>query len=160
MITVETNLLAIPPSLPNATEGNFFKIVYGNQGVTNIIDVDQSLIEKGLQAVVYSVKSQNYLIKAVRNFIRKINFSELNESLEDGEINDEEYKLALEQDGAKYAITLRDIENPSEVLMIIDLINKIGYDLREFSTSEVAEMFSVKENQLISHIDSLRHQIK
>ena len=68
--------------------------------------------------------------------------------------------MTLDKEGDKYAITLRNISSPADVLIIADLVDKIGYDLREFSTSEVAEMFSVKENQLLSHIISLRTQIK
>jgi len=159
METVETNLLA-EPTTQDIQEGATFKIVYAYQGVTNIIDVDLDIIEKGRQAIEHSIKSESFLIEAVQNFIRKMNFLELNESLEDGEISEEEFNIALEKDVNRYAITLKDIDNPNDALIIADLIKKIGYDLREFSTSEVSEMFSVKENQLVAMINSLRHQIK
>lgn len=160
MEQVETSLFVVPSSSQEVKEGEFFKIVYGNQSVINTIDVDQSLVEKGLQVIEYAVKSEKYLIEAARNFIRKINFSELNESLEDGEIDEEWFNQELDKNGDKYTITLRDINNPSDAILIAQLIKKIGYELRDFSTSKVSEMFSVKENQLISLIDSLRHQIK
>jgi len=160
METPETNLLAIPSVEETDGKRPFFQIVFGNQEVTNIIDVNQSIIEKSFRAIEYSRKSEVYLIEATRNFIRKLNFAELNEALEDNEITEDEYNSALDHNSEKFVVTLRDIGCPSDVLIIADLVKKIGYDLREFSTSEVSEMFSVKENQLIAHVDSLRNQLK
>ena len=160
METTETNLLAIPPV--EETDGNkpFFQIVFGTQGDTNIIDVNHSIIEKSFRAIEYSRKSEAYLVEATRNFIRKLNFAELNEALVDNEITEEEYNNTLDKECEKYVITLKDMGSPSDVLIIADLVKKIGYDLREFSASEVSEMFSVKENQLIAHVDSYRNQLK
>jgi hypothetical protein len=160
METGETNLLAVPNPVESDGKGRFFKIIYGNQEVTNIIDVNQSILEKGFKAIEYSRKSESFLIEAARNFIRKTNFSELNESLEDEEISEETYNLTLDQNIDKYVVTLRDIGSPMDVVIIADLVEKIGYDLREFSTSEVAEMFSVKESQLVSHANLIKHQLK
>jgi len=160
METAETNLYTIPTKVEDCSKEPFFKIIYGNQETTNTINVNLDIIKEGLRSIAYSKKSESYLIEAVRNFIRKINYSELNESLEDEEITEEQYNLELDQNSEKYVITLRDIGNPSDVLIIADLVKKIGYDLKEFSTSDISEMFSVKENQLISHVSSLINQIK
>ena len=127
----------------------FLKIVFGTQEATNVITVTPSVLEKAFQSLEYTRKSEVFLIEAVRNFIRKINFSELNESLEENEISEEEYNLALENNSDKYAITLQNLNSPADSLIIADLVDKIGYELREFSTSEVAEMFSVEGKSIV-----------
>ena len=49
------------------------------------------------------------------------------------------------------------MDSPSDVLIIADIIDKIGRNLKDFTTSEVSEMFSIKENQLVAHVDKFRN---
>jgi hypothetical protein len=113
-------------------------------------------LPNGLMLLMYAQKNESLLIGAIRNFIRKMNFDELNESLRDAEITIEQYQKELRENKDKYAITLYDVTDKEEVLHIIRLMNRIGHDLREFTTSEVAEMFSVKESQLVCIANKLR----
>jgi len=142
------------------TNGAFVKVIAGDNNIINIIDIDEDFIRNGLASIYYSTRRESYLLEAVKNFIRKTNYTELNESLEDGEISEDEYNSILEQNIDKYVISLKDIDNPIDVLIITDIINQIGYDMRDFMTDEISEMFSIKENQLISSFDSIRNQIK
>jgi len=160
METKETNLLAVPEEVQTEGQEPFLKIIYGNSESTSTIDVDTNIIQHGLRAIEYSKKSEYFLLKATKNLIRKWNFIELNESLEDDEITEEEFGEILEKDAEKYTITLRDIESSSDVLIIADIIDKIGYTLRDFTTDEVSELFSVKENQLVNHVDKFRNLLK
>jgi hypothetical protein len=157
METIDTNF---PPQVEDISKGQYFKIIFGNEENTNVIDINQDYIKMGLAAIYYSAKSQSYLIEVIRNFIRKNNFSELNESLKDEEITEEQFNKIIDENAEKYVITLKNISNPFDVLIIANLVKKIGYDLKEFTTSDISEMFSVKENQLISHVNSLRNQTK
>ena len=160
MDLIDTSLIVVPPE--NNTKGTkeYFKIIYGNREITNVINLDQSIIDDFQCFLDNTKKSETFLIEASRNFIRKFNFLELTEDLENGEISEDQYNLELSQKSENYMITLRDFNSPSDVLIIAELIEKIGSDLKDFSTSEIAEMFSVKENQLISFMESNRNQLK
>jgi hypothetical protein len=105
-------------------------------------------------------RNQELLIGAVRNFIRKNNFSELDEKLENEEITIEEYESELDANLQKYAITLKDIDFQTDIYNVIDLVDKIGLDLKSFSLSEVSEMFSIREDHLVGHINFSQNQIK
>lgn len=160
--TPATNLVAMPIIGDINSSGTYlpnYKIVIGNQdtGATNTYYIEWALFNKGSKSYP---EREVLLIGAIRNFIRKINFSELNESLDDGEINEDEFNYEIDNNNDKYAITLRNIQFPEQVILIADLINKIGFDLRDLTTSEVSEMFSVKESQLISTVNLFRDQIK
>ena len=104
--------------------------------------------------ITYNIRKDELFITAIRNFIRKMNISELNESLSAGEISEDDYDTEIDKNEDKFVITLKDINSLDEVQIIADVVDKIGYDLRSFSTSEIAEMFSVKEHQLISGLMS------
>lgn len=155
MEITNTNIYAVPTESDDNNKGEFLRIVYGDRETTNIIDVDINVFGRECRKIDYSKRSESYLIKVVRNFIRKNNYSELNELYEDGEITEEQYNLALDQYSEKYVITLSDINDPNDVFVISDLVNKIGNDLKEFSTGDVSEMFSVKENQLLLYANQI-----
>jgi len=115
---------------------------------------------EGLQNIQFGKRNEELLLKAVRNYIRKINFAELNEELEDGSITEEDYNNELEKNSDKYAITLKSLENPGDIDNIIYLTDKIGYNLRNFSVSEVSEMFSVNEPSLLSRFKIEVYKVK
>ena len=155
-----TNLVVLPVNndfSPNDGNRFNFKIIIGDQESTNAIFMDWSSFRKGL---LNYPKAEAFLISAIRNFIRKINFSELHESLENNEISEKLFYEELDKNGDKYSVILNDIIPASDALIIGDLVNKIGLDLRDLSTSEIAEMFSVKETQLISYITYFNGQHK
>ena len=134
-----------------------FKIVGGDPNASSTLYLDVNKMMSGLEVME---QRESLLIEAVRNYIKKLNFDELNESLDDEVISQDEYDNELNMHEHKYAITFKDINSPGKVGIIIDLVNKIGIDLRDFSTSEVAEMFSVKENQLLSYINPSLYPLK
>lgn len=157
----KTNLVVIDTTIVGSTDSTpHFKIIYGNPNNVTTLEFNWDSLQQGIKTIIYYQKSESLLIEAVRNFIRKINFAELNESLDDGEITEEVYQKELEQNSDKYAITLKNVNSPNDVVVVTDLVQKIGFDLREFSTSEVSEMFSLKENQLVNYINSISNKLK
>ena len=135
-------------------------IVIGDINAPNSWNVPWDKMNPDLINVENYKRNQELLIRAVRNFIRKNNFSELDEKLENEEITIEEYEAELDANLQKYAITLKDIDFPSDIYNVIDLVEKIGIDLKSFSLSEVSEMFSIREDQLVGHINFSHNQIK
>lgn len=137
---------------------NNYKVIIGDIGAaTTIGAMPWNTFLKGVSKMK---RSEGFLIEAVRNSIRKTNLFELNDSFDIGEIDEKEYYRRLEEEEDKYTISLKDIQSEEDAEIIIDLIEKIGLNLRDLSTSEVAEMFSINENQLLSSIDHIKKFIK
>lgn len=99
-------------------------------------------------------ENEKKLIEVIRNFVRKFNFQELNESLKNEDINWDEFEKELEEHEDKYTVNLHKLKDDIEFAQILNLVNKIGLDLRDFSTSEISEMFSVIEKDLINFSNS------
>ena len=137
-----------------------FKITFGNPDDSTTLSFDWDFILRGVKAIKYSQRNEALLIEAIKNIVRKQNFSELTESLDDNKITEEQYHIELEKNSNKYAITLDNLKSPDDITNIIDLSFRIGNNLREFTVSEVAEMFSVNESVLISGVQASRyHQL-
>lgn len=141
---------------------NNLRVVYYDQDTeaTNKIDISIAWGINGMRSYIELLRSEGFLIEAVKNLTRRINYSELNEALEDEEITEDDFYKSLEEHKNRYVIKARNIDDPEDALIIARIMEKIGYEVREFSTSEVAEMFSVKEPQLLSIMKSLRGYIK
>lgn len=88
-------------------------------------------------------RKDKFFITAIRNFVRKDNFMELYSDLEHGIITHKEYEQELKRNPDKYTISINTFENPNDLAIIIDIINEIGFDLKEFTVDEVSDMFSV-----------------
>ena len=152
---LETNVKIVSTNTSELDSLNTLKIVYGTTDKSNTLCLNNDYFENNYSHYIYFQKNENLLIEAIRNFIRKINFDELNESLDDDLITEEKYYQELKKYPEKYQITLRNINNPDEVLYISNLVAKIGFDFIKFNTSDVSEMFSVKEEQLVSFMNYL-----
>jgi len=126
-----------------------FKVVIGSEDANATLFLDWNTFTNGVAGIEYVRRNESLLLEALKNSVRKINFSDLNNSLEDEDITEEEYGNELEKNSDKYAISIANIKYPSDIYNIIDIVEKMGY-LRDFTLSEVSEMFSIKEDQLVS----------
>lgn len=123
------------------------KIVKGSEEENSTFFIDFKSLQKNLK---FYPQYEELLYTAIRNFIRKNNFADLNESLADEEITEDKYYEEIDHNSNKYAITLKNITSFTEANLIAHIVAKIGHDLREFTTSEISEMFSVKEKEFLS----------
>lgn len=158
-LSQDTSLVFFPDEKPQNMTSNV-NVVIGDLNAPISVALTWDAITPGFNAIRYSRRNETLLLEVARNYVRKINFSELNEALEDEEISLEEYEKELESKSDKYAITLKNFNSPEDIHNIIDLANKIGLNLRDFSASEVAEMFSIKENDLIKAASACYYQTK
>lgn len=97
----------------------------------------------------YLQKKDTYLITAVRNLIKKTNFLELYQHLLEEQISEDEFKNELDNKPKRYTIELNELDDPEDFIIIADIAQKIIYDLKEFSISEVCEIFSIDEESFI-----------
>lgn len=137
-----------------------FNMILGDPNATTSILMSWGNLEIGLRNIQNTKRNEELLLLALRNHIRKVNFAELNEELEDGDISDEQYNSELEKNSDKYAITLKSMENPNDIFNIAELVDRIGNNLRSFSMSEVSEMFSVNESSLLGHLKAEIYKVK
>lgn len=86
---------------------------------------------------------EELLIRAIRNFLRRENFGNLLEAFNDGDITREEFDNQIRDNENKFVVDVTPEASPEELAIIIDLVDKIGLDIIELSTSDVSEMFSV-----------------
>lgn len=102
----------------------------------------------------YLKRNEELLLTAIRNLIKKSNFVELSESLDAGEITVDEFNNRLDKELDKYAITIKEMENPDDILNVIELTERIGVNLKDFTVSDVSELFSIREHELLLSIAS------
>lgn len=126
-----------------------YNILIGNATAATTIPVSWDKFYKADRKYNYVLRNEQLLIDAMRNMIRKSNFNDLNESLEGEEITEEEYNIQLDNFTDKYAISLNKLANPTDIDNIIELSLRISDNLKELTLSEVSEMFSVKESDLL-----------
>ena len=147
----ETNL-AVISGMGDSNPMGDFKIVMGSVDALNTVYVNVNATRAIFDKLVYSDKRETYLIEAVRNLLRKINVNDLQNELNSGEISDDEFDAILEREENKYVITLKDISK-EDACIIYDLMTKVGNDVRDFTVDEVSELFSAKQDELISHLN-------
>jgi hypothetical protein len=129
------------------------QFIIGDPKAKNKINITEKDAERGLK---YFYKSEFFLIEAIRNFIKKTNYLELSEMLNDDEITEEEFDIELEKNSSKYLIKIIENIETNDAQIIKDLVDKIGPDLRDFSVTEISEMFSLKEDNLVEKLNLLK----
>jgi hypothetical protein len=129
------------------------QFIIGDPKAKNKINITEKDAERGLN---YFYKSEFFLIEAIRNFIKKTNYLELSEMLNDDEITEEEFDIELEKNSSKYLIKIIENIETNDAQIIKDLVDKIGPDLRDFSVTEISEMFSLKEDNLVEKLNLLK----
>lgn len=97
----------------------------------------------------------NASVLAIQNLLRKENHSELLDSLYEEEITKEEYENLINSNPEKYIIPLNKMEKIENTYPVIQkVINDIG-NIREFSLSDVSELFSLEPSTLTNKIELL-----
>jgi|ADurb_Total_1213_FD_contig_31_1419976_length_648_multi_2_in_0_out_0_1 hypothetical protein len=91
---------------------------------------------------------QDLYTTALTNLLKKINFLELHQQLLNNEITEEEFDNYLNHDSVKYTIQMNKSISTLEKHLIIQIISRIGTDIKEFSYSDIEELFSIKYNNL------------
>ena len=88
-------------------------------------------------------KEQLY-VQALRNLLRKLDFIELNQSLEMEDISEDDYDKELEENEDKYLIPAPSAEPTfRQVIQVADIIKRLGRE-DSITVDEVSEMFSLK----------------
>lgn len=103
-------------------------------------------------------RKEEYYITAIRNFVRKTNFLELYQQLLEENISEEEYNDALRRESNKYVVEINDMRDTNDIPLLLDVIQRIGFDLRDFSKNEIDEIFStnISEKLMSQHSCSMR----
>lgn len=94
-------------------------------------------------------KEQLY-VQALRNLFRKLDFIELNQSLDMEDISEEQYNRELEENEDNYLIPA-PVDKPSvqQIVQITDIVRKIGRESK-ISVDEVSEIFSLNMDKAMS----------
>lgn len=89
-------------------------------------------------------EKEDLYIRALRNLYRKLDFIELNQSLDMSDITEAEYDHELETNEDKYLIPA-PTGKPSlqQIIQITDILKRIGRE-KNMSVDDVSEMFSLE----------------
>jgi hypothetical protein len=97
-----------------------------------------------------SQDKEELYIRALRNLFRKLDFIELNQSLEMEDISEEDYDKELSENEKKYLIPAPDVEpTVQQVIQIVDIIKRLGRE-NSMTVDEVSEMFSLNMDKSIA----------
>lgn len=91
-----------------------------------------------------SEEKEELYIRALRNLYRKLDFMELNQSLDMSDITEEEYDNELETHEDKYLIPApTGAPSLQQIIQITDILKRLGRE-KNISVDEVSEMFSLE----------------
>lgn len=116
----------------------------------SVEDTDLKVLMKDIVVSQDYPKREEFLITAVKNLLRKINFSELYQQLTDETISEDEFQAEIDNNPNKYVIETIEELSPEDFQIITELVNKITFDIKEFSVNDIAELFSVEPEKLIT----------
>ena len=89
----------------------------------------------------------------MRNLYRRLDFIELNQSLESEEITEEEFDRELETNEANYLIPAPEGKpTMQQIIQISDIIRKLGRE-KKISVDEVSDMFSLEMDKAMSVLE-------
>lgn len=142
------------------TFDSYYSNYINNNTSVSIISVPTFFFVNTIIEREYMRNKELLLINAIRNLNKKINLLELNESLNNEEISDDEYMEEIDDNSYKYTIELNDVNSENEVNCIKDIISQVGLDIRDFSVSEVSEMFGFKENSIVTCLNNFKGYLK
>lgn len=129
---------------------------YSNYGTTATITLPIKDFFSRLFELHISNSNESLLVGAVRNLTKKLNLIELEMSLENEEIDEDQFEIEIENNEHKYTIRIHNQITEMESICITRLMQKIGHDVRDYTTSEVSEMFGVNEDVLLSKVNDLK----
>ena len=92
------------------------------------------------------IANEELLIRAIRNMQRKLNFRELEEQFENGEITYPEYVKEVDDNKDKYVIQMREATK-DEAWRVGLLVHRMG--LQDPQIHEVEEMFGLNLSKCI-----------
>ncbi len=100
-----------------------------------------------------SEEKEELYLRVLRNLYRKLDFIELNQSLDMSDISEEEYDHELESNEDKYLIPA-PTGQPSlqQIIQITDILKRIGRD-KNISVDEVSELFSLEMDKAIDVLE-------
>ncbi len=110
----------------------------------DIATIEESVLKENFISIRDKLlKKENFYITAVKNLLKKINFLELYQQLLEDQITESEFNEEIERESSKYIIDIKELQDPDDLTIILDIVNKITFDLKDFSLNEINELFSV-----------------
>jgi hypothetical protein len=118
-------------------------------GVSLFINInDMSAVIQSINSnLTYSLRKEDLCITAIKNLIKKVNFLQLINQLNEGGLTERKFQKELKQYPSKYIIETDYLKFIDDVSVISEIVEKVGI---EQSIDEVAEMFSIEYNSLCS----------
>lgn len=145
------------PTYANSSEASVLDanscIFIGSPSADTVFRVSQDSFNKANRHFFHLKRNEELLVNALRNMLRKSNFDELNEALENEEISEQQFNDELNNNRDKYAITLKGIERSADIINVLDISERISLNLRQLTLSEVSEIFSIRENDLLNALN-------
>lgn len=100
-----------------------------------------------------SEEKEELYLRALRNLYRKLDFIELNQSLESEEITEEEYDHELEVNEDNYLIPAPEGKpTMQQIIQISDIIRKLGRE-KKISVDEVSDVFSLEMDKAMAVLE-------
>ena len=110
-------------------------------------------------------KKEELFLIAIKNLIRKNNYSNLIIQKIEGKITKKQFDEELKNNSKKYTIEQFKLKDPTDATFIIEIYRKLEKFFKDIgkediSLDEISEMFSVKSEQIIESVKFLKSNIK
>jgi len=101
----------------------------------------------------YLSKKELFYVKAIKNLVIKNNFLKLSLYHAEKQISNKKFFNEIKNNSEKYAVTINNLNDINDILIIDDLIRNMGLD---FTIDEVSELFSLDLNNLEDKLSNLK----
>ena len=100
-----------------------------------------------------SEEKEELYLRALRNLYRRLDFIELNQSLESEVITEEEFDRELETNEDNYLIPAPEGKpTMQQIIQISDIIRKLGRE-KKISVDEVSDLFSLEMDKAMAVLE-------
>lgn len=101
---------------------------------------------------IYSIRKEEFLFTGIKNLRKNVKFLQLAKDLASKHITEDEFETEIENNPEKYLIDINPMTDPNDVILLHEIVNKIGDDL---SIDEVGDIFSFDTESIKGYLNQL-----
>jgi hypothetical protein len=122
-----------------------------NGNVTSLAGQLNPFVKNWFHILKHTENKENFYNQAIINLIKKVDYLQLTMQYNSELINDEDFDNELDINEDKYLIKTNQDFKFSDFNLIIEILQKLN---KEFTTDEIAEMFSISIETVNKYVDN------
>jgi len=101
---------------------------------------------------LYFIRREEFFFTGIKNLRKNVKFLQLAKDLAAKHITEDDFENEIESNPEKYLIDINPMTNPNDIVLLHEIVNKIGDDL---SIDEAGDIFSFDPNSIKEQLNKL-----